>query len=80
MYLLGFDIGSSSIKAALYNSTDSSVVGLVQYPEDEMDMISRQRGWAEQQPELWWQHLCRATQKLLSKTSINPKKIKGIVR
>ena len=41
-------------------------------------MISRQRGWAEQQPEVWWQDLCIATQRLLELTGARPKDIKGI--
>jgi xylulokinase len=78
MYLLGYDIGSSTIKAALLDAKTHKVLGLTHYPDQEMDMISRQRGWAEQQPEVWWQHLCAATQRLLGTTGIDPKKIKGI--
>ena len=78
MYLLGYDIGSSTIKAAIVHAATQQLVGLVQYPNQDMDMISRQRGWAEQQPEVWWQHFCTITQRLLEKTDIPPKDIKGI--
>lgn len=78
MYLLGYDVGSSTIKAALLDSTNNKTVGVVQYPESEMDMISRQSGWAEQQPEVWWQNLMIATRKLLSETNVKPKDIEGI--
>lgn len=78
MYLLGFDIGSSSIKASIVNADDDSVMGTVSYPGQEMDMISRQSGWAEQHPELWWNHLCQATSKLLAQTKVAPADIKGI--
>lgn len=78
MYLLGYDIGSSTIKVALVDATTREVVHLIQYPDQEMDMISRQRGWAEQQPEIWWQDFCIATQRLLGKTNIDPHDIKGI--
>ncbi|MBI1227739.1 MAG: carbohydrate kinase [Bacteroidetes bacterium] len=78
MYLLGYDIGSSTIKAALVNANTHQVVGLTHYPDQEMDMISRQRGWAEQQPEVWWQDLCVATQRLLAKTKVKASEIKGI--
>lgn len=43
-----------------------------------MDMISRQRGWAEQQPEIWWQDFCTATQRLLERTAVRPEEIRGI--
>ncbi|MBK8566495.1 MAG: carbohydrate kinase [Saprospiraceae bacterium] len=78
MYLLGYDIGSSTIKAALLDAKTHKVLGLTHYPDQEMDMISRQRGWAEQQPEVWWQHFCAATQRLLATTQVDPKKIEGI--
>ncbi|MEK7253408.1 MAG: FGGY family carbohydrate kinase [Bacteroidota bacterium] len=78
MYLLGYDIGSSAIKAALVHIETQAVVGLTHYPEQEMDMISRQRGWAEQQPEVWWQDFCTVTRRLLTQTGIRPKDIRGI--
>ena len=78
MYLLGYDLGSSTIKVALIDAATQELLTLVQYPEQEMDMISRQRGWAEQQPEIWWQDFCIATQRMLDKTRINPKDIQGI--
>ncbi len=78
MYLIGYDIGSSTIKAALVEADTQEVVGLIQYPEKDMDMISRQRGWAEQQPEVWWQDFSIVTQRLLDKTGVSAKDIKGI--
>ncbi|UXX79835.1 FGGY family carbohydrate kinase [Reichenbachiella carrageenanivorans] len=78
MYLLGYDIGSSSIKTALVDARSNKTVAVVQYPESSMDIIARQSGWAEQQPELWWQNVCMATQKLLAKCSVDPREIKGI--
>ena len=78
MFLLGYDIGSSTIKVSLINADSHEVIKVVQYPEREMDMISRQRGWAEQQPELWWRNLRLATQKLLLESEIDAHDIKGI--
>lgn len=43
-----------------------------------MDLISRQRGWAEQQPEVWWQNFCLATRRLLERSGVSPKEIRGI--
>ncbi len=78
MYLLGYDIGSSSIKAALVEAESGATVKIVQYPETEMDMISRHSGWAEQNPEDWWTNICQATKKLLNETSVAPDAIKSI--
>ena len=78
MYLLGYDIGSSSIKAALTDAETGEIVEIVQYPEMEMDIISPQAGWAEQEPDLWWENLCHATKKLLKKANVNADKIQSI--
>ena len=78
MYLLGYDIGSSTIKTALIDAQSHRVISVLQYPSQGMDMISRQIGWAEQQPEVWWQNLCISTQKIIAQTKVNPKDIKGI--
>ncbi|GJM27998.1 MAG: carbohydrate kinase [Cyclobacteriaceae bacterium] len=78
MYLLGYDIGSSSIKAALVEAESRSTIKRVQSPAKEMDIIAHQAGWAEQEPELWWQNLCQATRMLLQSTDVNPHDIKGI--
>ncbi len=78
MYLLGYDIGSSSIKAALVDANTGCQVSVVQSPETEMDMLAEQAGWAEQHPETWWNNLCLATKKLLHQTNIQPSLIKAI--
>lgn len=78
MYLIGYDIGSSSIKTSLVHSETREVIDVVQYPEQEMEMISRQKGWAEQQPELWWRYVCLGTEKILRNTKIDPAEITSI--
>ncbi|MFY0653825.1 MAG: carbohydrate kinase [Cyclobacteriaceae bacterium] len=78
MYLIGYDIGSSSIKAALVDGASGKTLGVAQFPETEMDIISRKQGWAEQQPELWWENIGHATKKLLEQTGANKADIKGI--
>ena len=78
MYLLGYDIGSSSIKAALVKAGSGEAVHIVQHPKLELDIISKQVGWAEQHPEIWWESVCQATKILLKETEVNPQEIKGI--
>lgn len=78
MYLLGYDIGSSSIKAALVDADTGHTLGLSQYPPQEMSMIAHRDGWAEQEPEEWWNAVCRATQLLLANTGIAPEAIQSI--
>lgn len=78
MYLIGYDIGSSSIKAAIIEVASGRQVAVRQEPEREMEMIAKQSGWAEQDPESWWQHVCTATAELLQQTGIDPADVQGI--
>lgn len=78
MFLLGYDIGSSSVKTALVDAQTKKMIALTHYPKMEMGITSHQQGWAEQDPELWWQAVCISTKEILEKTKIDPKDIKGI--
>ena len=78
MVLLGYDVGSSSIKAALVNAENGSTLAVAQFPDKEMEILSPHSGWAEQDPELWWDNLCQVTQKLLEKHPVQVDDIKGI--
>jgi len=78
MYLLGYDIGSSSIKAALVDASNGQTIGIAQHPESEMEIIAHQPGWAEQYPEDWWTSVCQATRQLLQKHEIKADEIASI--
>ncbi len=78
MYYIGFDLGSSSIKAALVEIATGKSVGVVQEPETEMTMLALKNGWAEQKPEEWWQYICKAIEKLKKAYNISRTQIKGI--
>jgi xylulokinase len=60
-YLLGYDIGSSSIKACLVDIQSQQVVASAVSPQTELDIISPRPGWAEQDPQVWWDHAKIAT-------------------
>lgn len=76
--LLGYDLGSSSIKATLINAQTGEVVASATYPKQEMSMISKRSGWAEQKPEDWWTNIKNATQELLLKSRPQKDRIKAI--
>lgn len=78
MLLLGYDVGSSSIKASLVDSASGATLGVAQHPEQELGMISHHPGWAEQDPATWWDCICEATKKLLAKTGADPEAIGAI--
>ena len=66
-YLLGYDIGTSSVKASLVDASTGITVASAQYPDTEAPIISHQAGWAEQDPEMWWTELRHATQRVAEK-------------
>lgn len=78
MLLLGIDVGTSSIKVSVVNAADTKLVASAQFPETEATIISQHPGWAEQEPESWWQYTCQAIQKLNTSGSYDPKNIAAI--
>jgi xylulokinase len=54
MYLLGIDLGSSSVKASVIDGESGKCLASAFYPRDEMKIIAKKQGWAEQEPETWW--------------------------
>ena len=76
--LLGYDIGSSSVKATLISADTGAVFGSATYPSEEMPIISQKKGWAEQEPQSWWDNLKTATGFLMGKTNITKEQIKAI--
>ncbi|MFC4722243.1 xylulokinase [Geojedonia litorea] len=77
-YYLGLDIGSSSIKAALVEVKSGKSLGVLQEPKEEMAMLAIKNGWAEQNPNDWWKHICNAIKSLKKKYNISRSQIKGI--
>lgn len=62
MLLLGIDIGTSSIKVTVVDAASQKTLAAAQYPDEESPIIAVQPGWAEQDPEMWWQHVQKAIQ------------------
>lgn len=78
MYLLGYDIGSSSVKASLVNAESGKCVASAFYPKTEAEIIAVQSGWAEQKPEMWWANLKLATRDVMDASSIRKEDIAAI--
>ena len=66
MYLLGYDVGSSSVKASLVDAATGSCVASAFCPKSEAPIISLNPGWAEQEPAMWWENLKSATAEVLA--------------
>jgi xylulokinase len=65
MMTVGYDIGSSSIKAALYDVDSGRTVASGAFPKEEMRIDSPRPGWAEQSPETWWEAVKNVTGEIL---------------
>ena len=78
MYLLGYDIGSSSVKAAIVDVSTGNCIASDFYPKTEAPIKALKQGWAEQNPESWWEYLRNATASILSSAHISPKEIAAI--
>jgi xylulokinase len=78
MYLLGLDIGTSSIKASILNAATGEYKSSAQSPETEMAIITPKAGWAEQDPEIWWKHTQIAISSAISTSKIHSDEIVAI--
>ena len=78
MFLLGYDIGSSSVKASLVDAQSGQCVASAFYPKSEAPIKAVQAGWAEQAPDAWWQYLKDATADVLAQSHADKADIKAI--
>lgn len=76
--LLGYDVGSSSIKATLMEADTGRVLAAVVMPERELEIIAKKLGWAEQHPQTWWKNVVAATQKIKTLTNFAAGEVKAI--
>lgn len=77
-YLLGFDVGSSSVKASLVDSDSGVCVASAFYPEKEAPIIAVKSGWAEQDPQMWWDNAKLSLKKVMTDSSVKGEDIKAI--
>ncbi|PJJ66506.1 xylulokinase [Chryseobacterium geocarposphaerae] len=78
MYLLGYDIGSSSVKVCLIEASSGKVIASEFSPKKEMKITAVHPGWAEQNPVDWWTNLKLAHEAVMHESEIHPEDIKGI--
>ena len=78
MNLLGFDIGSSSVKVSLINGDTGECLASAFYPKQEMKITAVQAGWAEQEPEQWWKNLKLALADVLATSKVDPSDIESV--
>ena len=77
-YLLGFDVGSSSVKASLVNSETGKCVATAFYPEKEAPIMAVKAGWAEQDPQMWWDNAKLSLKKIMADADVKGEDISAI--
>ncbi len=77
-YLLGFDVGSSSVKASLVDADTGVCAASAFYPEKEAPIIAVKAGWAEQDPQMWWDNAKLSLKKVMSDAGVKGEDIKAI--
>jgi xylulokinase len=78
MFFIGYDAGSSSIKASLLEAQTGKVIACATSPTKELEIIALKTGWAEQNPNVWWENVKKATMEILAVSKVNPADIKAI--
>lgn len=77
-YFLGLDVGSSSVKAALVDTETGKCAATTFYPEHEAPIIAVKKGWAEQNPEMWWENCKLGIKKVKEMANANAEDIIAI--
>ena len=77
-YLLGLDIGSSSVKACLLDADSGKVVAAAQSPREEMRIDAPQPGFAEQDPDMWWKEMINAVAEIRRQVDFGQEPLGGI--
>lgn len=77
-YLLGFDVGSSSVKASLVDVESGEIASSAFYPEKEAPIMAAKAGWAEQDPQMWWENAKLSLKKVMNETGAKGEDILAI--
>ena len=76
--LIGYDIGSSSVKATLLDADTGKVVTSEGLPKVEMTISAPQKDWAEQDPDIWWKYIIDTTHAIVKTGNIQKGEVKAI--
>ncbi len=78
MNLLGYDLGSSSVKASIMDVETGECIASAFHPKEEMKIDAPDKEWAEQHPESWWQSIVAATRELMQNPSVKRESIGAV--
>ena len=73
-YLIGIDIGTSGTKTVLFDTNGAAVASVTR----EYPMYQPRIGWAEQNPQDWWEATHTSVSEVIHTSGVNSGDIKGI--
>ena len=77
-YLLGLDVGSSSVKASLVNIDNGQAAASAFFPKHEAPISAPRKGWAEQDPESWWNYARQSVAQVMAETQAKPEDVAAV--
>lgn len=73
-YVLGVDLGTSGTKTVLFDKQGRAIASASrEYPLDQP-----RNGWAEQDPECWWQAARETIRQVIGESGVAPAQIRGL--
>ena len=72
--LIGIDIGTSGLKTAVF----SPETGLVAAVSEDYPVDYPHPGWAEQDPDIWWNAVVRSLNRLWTEEKVDPADVAGL--
>ena len=77
-YLLGIDVGSSSVKTSLVDADSGKCAASAFFPEKEAPITAVKAGWAEQDPQMWWNNMKLGLKKIMADAGATAEDVKAI--
>ena len=72
--LLGIDIGTSACKVAVFELSGK----VVSQSNQPYQVYYPHQGWAEQNPDEWWEAICKGIKECIEKSGLKAEQIAGI--
>ena len=78
MYVIAYDVGTTGLKTCLFDITEDKRINMVADASEGYDLYTLENGGSEQDPQQWWDAMCKTTGELLQRTGIEKEQIQGI--
>lgn len=73
-YVLGIDLGTGGARVGIFDLRGNPII----FCSEKISLYTPASGRAEQDPNEWWEAICKASKKAISTSKIDPSNIKGL--